>query len=288
MEYGIEYEYIQMKDTVLPVRIFEQQRMSDSIGAPLHWHEAIELYYIIEGGVEVLSNGEKQWLYPGDIAYIDWCEVHKGTGFLDNTTFLTVIIDVSSLEDEIMKDIGLGLIGNIQIPPVFIRGDEILSQLVMKLQEEYYKEDIPRIYMIRSILYHILAHVQRLEKVEKSLETQQVQDSYQLVKKMLFYISKNFTLKITLDSMSKEFGVTKSHLCRVFKTCTNQTIYQYISEYRCHTALNFIRNGMSLSDAAYQVGYNDYNYFSRVFKKVFGNTPRAFIKNTELGFNSPS
>ncbi|MGL1891304.1 MAG: AraC family transcriptional regulator [Spirochaetaceae bacterium] len=272
------FEYIQLKDSVVPVHINEQKRMNNSMGSELHWHEAIEFYFVLEGGVEVLCNGKKQWLYTGDTGYIGWCDLHKGTGFLDNTRFLTVQIDLSSLDKSIYNDGNDRILGQYKNFPTYIKQDKSLIELALSLREEFHQKDAASAYMIRSYIYQIIGRLLRLGGNGQKNIPEKYPESLNLVKKILFYISRDSNSQITLDDMSRELSVTKNHLCRVFKHHTNQTILHYINEVRCLTALSLIQNGVSYTDACYESGFNDYNYFSRVFKKNFGKSPRNYLK----------
>ena len=274
---GPVYETIEIKDTKVPVRISSQKRTKGFMGAPLHWHEAIEFYFVLSGGVEVLCNGKKEWLYEGDTAYISWCEIHKGTEFLDNTLFLSVQIDLSSLENLSNGDNEDRLFGIYKTLPTYIRGDAELIKLALELQKAYQRNDMSGMYMVRSVIYHILAHLLSLEPEDDSSSMKKYPLSLGLVRKALFYIAGHSKESISLQTLSTYLGVTNPHQSRIFKHHTNQTVHQYINEYRCHNALSLIQDGESFAQAAYLVGYEDYNYFSRTFKKVFGQSPRYYL-----------
>lgn len=265
------FESINLENETLQVKITEQRRMKKSFGSELHWHEAIEFYFILDGGVEVLCNGNKQWLYCGDSAYISWCDLHRGVAFLDNTLFLTVQIDLSSFD--ISK-----LSSQFKSVPTFIYQYKDLINQALLLQKEYTSNDPAKVYMIKSILFRILGLLLRLESENKESNSTTHPDSLNLVRRILLFITDNCDKQITLDDLSRELAVTKSHLCRVFKSQTGQTINHYINEVRCLKALSLIQNGKSYTEACYNSGFNDYNYFSRVFKKIFGESPRHYIQ----------
>ncbi|MDF2567034.1 MAG: hypothetical protein K0R90_490 [Oscillospiraceae bacterium] len=69
-------------------------------------------------------------------------------------------------------------------------------------------------------------------------------------------------------------------MCRIFKQCTGTTIVEYVNQLRCKKAISLINDGETISQAAALVGYNDYNYFSRTFKKIYGMSPTSLIKQT--------
>ena len=84
---------------------------------------------------------------------------------------------------------------------------------------------------------------------------------------MLNYIAKNYTKAIGPDDIAREIGLTKSYICRLFRQHTGSTIIGYVNRLRCYQAIYLMESGASVTEAALSVGFNDYNYFSRVFKK---------------------
>ena len=92
-------------------------------------------------------------------------------------------------------------------------------------------------------------------------------------RRMLNYIAKNYTKAIGLDDIAREMGLTKSYICRLFRQHTGSTIIGYVNRLRCYQAIYLMESGASVTEAALSVGFNDYNYFSRVFKKVIGCRP---------------
>ena len=67
-------------------------------------------------------------------------------------------------------------------------------------------------------------------------------------------------------------------LCRIFRQHTGMTIVSYLQELRCAQAAALIQEGTSLRRAAELSGFQDYNYFSRIFKKRTGRSPLSLTK----------
>ena len=86
--------------------------------------------------------------------------------------------------------------------------------------------------------------------------------------------------RITLDKMSRDLGICKTKLCQLAsKISPGQTINHLITQTRMQQAKNLLRNtDKSISEIAEDVGISNYNYFSRIFKKRFGISPREYRK----------
>lgn len=107
-------------------------------------------------------------------------------------------------------------------------------------------------------------------------------ETVRMVKKILDYINKNYNKKISLELLSKEFYVSVSYLCVIIKKITGKTFVDYLTGIRMEKAKEMLRDSdFSIIKVAEQVGYVDYFYFSKLFKKYEGITPYQYKKSKE-------
>lgn len=100
-----------------------------------------------------------------------------------------------------------------------------------------------------------------------------------LVRDVCIYIMQNYSNKLNVDTLAKQFFVSEGHLMRIFKKETNMTVIEFITEYRIYIAQNMLRDkNNKIYDVSRRVGYDDAKYFSKVFKKVTGEPPNQFNK----------
>lgn len=100
-----------------------------------------------------------------------------------------------------------------------------------------------------------------------------------IVKKAIDYIHLNLDTHLTLNKIASSIHVNPSHLSRQFKKETKTTIIDYINTKRIDMAkLYLAKNENSITDIAMMVGFNDPNYFSKVFKKLTSMTPSEYVK----------
>ncbi len=85
--------------------------------------------------------------------------------------------------------------------------------------------------------------------------------------------------RLSVEYLSKSLFVQYSHLCHVFKRETGLTLNEYITAQRMEKARTLFDQGnQSVSDVATRVGYQDANYFGKLFKKHFGPAPSRYIE----------
>lgn len=96
---------------------------------------------------------------------------------------------------------------------------------------------------------------------------------------MLRYIKNNYCKKISLKNLSKTYSISSSYLNLKFKEETNYTFNDFLNRYRILQSVILLReNTATIYEIAEKVGFQDYKYFSQVFKKYVGCSPTKFIE----------
>lgn len=97
------------------------------------------------------------------------------------------------------------------------------------------------------------------------------------IRKVVEYLSINFSQEISLSYLAEMVHLSESHLSKCFKKETGKTISAYIARLRCsHAAKMLKETELSIQEISNYVGYPDNNYFVKVFKKQYGVTPSVF------------
>ena len=97
--------------------------------------------------------------------------------------------------------------------------------------------------------------------------------------KITRYIENNLTERITLNDLSVCTNLSPVYVSYIFKKEMNKPLTEYINERKLLFAKELIQVGeMSLTEIASYLGFENYNYFSRLFKKHFKITPVALKK----------
>ncbi|RDW21420.1 hypothetical protein CWR48_03185 [Oceanobacillus arenosus] len=97
--------------------------------------------------------------------------------------------------------------------------------------------------------------------------------------KAIHYIETNFAEEFLIEEMAHDLHVHPSHLMRSFKKEKGTTISHWRNQKRIKEAKGLlIHSNLSMTDIAIMVGFNNSQYFSKIFKKEEGVTPKAFRK----------
>jgi two-component system response regulator YesN len=100
----------------------------------------------------------------------------------------------------------------------------------------------------------------------------------QIINQAKSYISGNFSdPDISLLSTAKFVGMSPAHFSTIFAKATGKSFINYLTAIRVNRAKELLKNSdMKLSTIAMDIGYNEPNYFSHVFKKIEGITPKEY------------
>jgi len=97
------------------------------------------------------------------------------------------------------------------------------------------------------------------------------------VQRVREYIDAHYDEPISLSVLAARFHVDDGYLSRMFKQQTGCNLMLYLAQARMMQAKKLLaQKDMSITDVAQMVGYDDYAYFSRVFKRMEGKSPRTY------------
>lgn len=95
---------------------------------------------------------------------------------------------------------------------------------------------------------------------------------------MLRYIQEHYAQRISLTDLSQELNVSCTHLNAKFKAETGYTFHDFLNYYRISKAVELQKQGdLKLYEIAELVGFSDYKYFSKVYKKYVGYSPNKIF-----------
>jgi len=97
------------------------------------------------------------------------------------------------------------------------------------------------------------------------------------------FLMKNFTREISLAEVAGVAAMNPNAFCRFFKSRTQKSLVQFINEIRIGHACKLLNNNnFSITQIAYDCGFNNVSNFNRFFKIVKQTSPREYRKELEL------
>ena len=249
-----------------------------------HWHPEIEITYVQKGTMCYKVNHMVYHLKEGDIVFNNSGALHSGT--MENQkdcAYIPVTFDSrliygffqstvnSKYVDPVIQDSMLPAICIDQSEPWHKPFREYLLRIIDldEKKPDFYELDITICLqsMWRLVLEHITYEPQASR--ENSLE-------YDRIKKILSYIEENYQNKITLNDIAGHIHLCESECTRLFKRHMNTTLFAFLQEYRIERSLEFLQDDQPVSAVADKAGFSDPNYYSKVFAKIKGCSPREY------------
>lgn len=286
------YEDVGMPDGTLPVRVMMRRTGRESIGCDFHWHEELEFYYVAQGGVLLLCGGRRQWVRAGEAGFVNWCQLHRGVEFLENTCHYIIQISPRLFAEETILPPGAKapcsylsfLIAQGNRAPLPFSDAPALTGALRELIRLWETDGPAARLEKKAAVWNLLAALANglIAEAGEGGAPDAAADLLSLahVRSLLLFLSSSYQEPelVALPALSRHFGLSVPYLCRIFRQHTGMTIVSYLQELRCAQAAALIQEGTSLRRAAELSGFQDYNYFSRIFKKRTGRSPLSLTK----------
>ena len=125
----------------------------------------------------------------------------------------------------------------------------------------------------------ILACLDRLsgKHLEADGGNEEESSQNQFIKKVSTYIGEHYMESISLDDMAEELGITRSYVSTLFAQHMGCGFVEYLNGVRVDRACTYLEQSyFKTYEIAYKVGFKDEKYFSKVFKKIKGVSPREY------------
>lgn len=230
-----------------------------------HYHSHYEIFYIKNGSCRFFIDNRTIDAQSGDLIIIPSGAIHLVDSFDGSEGYFFIRFDDSFIPENIDRDI-------LQSKYLYRLNDLAASieEIFSKIEGEYnypdeYTESMLSCYT-GEILYNLIRHRGAPESTTTGNE---------LIDDILSYIKQNYMSDIKLSAVAKMKSISQEHLSRTFKSCTGLGFNEYLTLLRLRKAEEMIRTepGKTISEIAYECGFNDGNYFSYKFKKTYGVSP---------------
>lgn len=276
-----EEKELTLSETHLPFSVFIN---TSTRGVRCHWHNHLEILYLISGDAVVSIGNEAFNVTKGDFLIINSNEYHAVSA-MNNTRFLVIQFKPSLIKPEFSS------LFEIKYFLPFLQ-KELRYQKHIKLSERNelssflneILEDFNNRYNgfelnVKGNIYKIFSWLIRNGHITLPSAENLEPDELSRLSKLLEYVKNNYYEKITDESASKMAFLSYHHFCRVFKRVTGKTFIEYLNYVRlCEAEKLLISSAGNIAEIAMNVGFSSTSYFTRLFKKEKGITPVSYRK----------
>lgn len=278
-------------DPDFPFRLFINE---GSYPASHHWHDEIEIIYMIEGGVKVGVNNKTYNLKEGDILLISSGDIHYFLPEYNHSNRVVIQFNLSIFDNffSVINE-------RKEIRPLFDRSKRLSSDWHIIVKEEMEKQINGIIdeynckrpgykLALKARLYDLIVLLIRKVPIENitSEEENKHREVLNRLENVFQYVENNYSLEISLTDAAKQAGFSVYHFTRFFKQNTGITFIRYLNTFRITKAeWLLLNNDLSITEIAYKCGFNSVKTFNRVFKELKSFSPTEYIKKQKMRIN---
>lgn len=277
------YFYKKMPDENFFVDIFEKNHYSVGTDLRTHWHEHIQFFYFTEGNALLRCGSKEIEAFAKDIVIINSNELHCIENSCANLNYYVLRIDLSFLFssqiDSCQTKFMTPLANNMILFENLIRNDTEFLKYINEIIKEYFSKKIGFELAIKGCTFKLIALLLRnyIAKIYTPKELDYKITKLTQFSEVLKYIDGNYTKQISLDKLATLSHISTYHFCRLFKESTGKTATHYINNLRIKKAKALLKKStLNITEIALACGFNDANYFSRIFKKNTNMSPSKY------------
>lgn len=247
---------------------FKFAQEANILACPCNWHKNIEILLITDGYGTLQYGADRYTLHTGDLAVINSGALHRVESergihyyylIVDENFWLENGLDPATYTFErLFRD---------------THTEALFQHVAAQAQHHAASDDPLSTAMLRNAVLALLVELCTHHAAPKPPKPSTATAAEEYVKSTLDYINDNLARPLTLDLLAERCGITKYHLARAFKRYTGQTVFTYLNTLRCLEAELCIANGMSVTQAAFENGFDSLPYFSRTYKRLIGTSP---------------
>jgi AraC-like DNA-binding protein len=249
------------------------------------WHSSVtnELIFLMNGSLELTYDNIAHVVYSGEIALLPYPVLHREE-FSDKINLEAFFIHFNwKHENEFFSLVNNENIKNLS-PDVRFEVNTIINSLrsITNLKGSNRLLAQSRFNLLLTLIYCDIKTVSNSNNQVNSAQKQF------LIKQAQFYMEANLAKNITLDDIADYLEVSKFHISRIFKSELNLTLFEYLNDLRMRVALELLHEGrLYISEIALRTGFSNRKYFSKVFKKFYGESPTKYSPQKPASKKNP-
>ncbi|MBR6729320.1 MAG: helix-turn-helix transcriptional regulator, partial [Clostridia bacterium] len=141
------------------------------------------------------------------------------------------------------------------------------------------KEACERVYTFKSLMHQADLATFNTWLAESMHELSEALSNSGKINKAKQYIRQHYNEPLTLSTVAEQLGISEGHLSRIFRQSEGCGFSHFLLATRMEVAKNLLTTtNLKIYEVAQQVGYTNTEQFSKMFKKIVGITPKAFMK----------
>ena len=248
-----------------------------------HWHIEYEFIRILKGEFHATLDGKDVYAHEGDLLFINSGTLHSGIPHA--CVYECLVFDMNSFlrHNPSCKPLIQDIVDHtIFIFHHFKPKNQLIHNTVWNIFDAMKNQQPGYELIVYGEIYHFLGLVYAGHYYYQDSEAPQTRKDYKRIiqlKNVLELIESSYSTALTLTDMSKAANMSSKYFCRFFAEMTHQRPMDYLNRHRIeHACYQLSSTDASVTDVAYNCGFNDLSYFIKTFKKYKGTTPGKYCR----------
>lgn len=267
-------------DYNIPAKVLIQHKPGHRCRKHLHWHNEIEIVYMVKGEMNVNLGGQIKTIRDGELYFANSEELHRTwtPEYIDINYYIVILMSFDFMKNYYKKIDGMYFDVN-ENPDAQHKLAEIIKNMVPVVENRPPFFELTLNSQVSNIYQILLSECMQPKKnTLPSFDG----PNFSYAKQAIEYIAENFKKDITLKEIASVVGVTPTYFSNYFKSITEFTFIQYLNGVRLEHALrDIIHSDISVKDSAQENGFPNVKSFITQCKKVYGCTPTEYKNKTK-------
>jgi AraC-like DNA-binding protein len=274
--------FLNQPNQQIPFAIMDFQTMQEPEVEDLHKHTFYEILWIKKGKTKQFIDYQEYEITDNTLFFISQGQLHSFEAWQGLEGFTILFTEDFFLLNQQNKDFlfELSFLDNLYANPFLDLSPEDISEIepIIALLVSENSRTVPSAAILQSLLHVLLAKIQRcIDQKQTSRYPKRYLLQFKQFKK---FLDEHFVQQFTVIDYAEKLSITQHHLNLISKEVAGKTATEII---RARVMLEAKRmlsfSDMTVTEIAYQLGYEENSYFSRVFKKETGLSPVEFRSN---------
>ena len=270
-------------DSSLPMQVYIRDPQPEF---PLHSHGFNELVIILKGTALHVIDEHAVPVRSGDVFVIARDHIHQYRD-LHGLALANILFDAEALKMEQWDLRTLpGFHALFSIEPTFRVQHKLQSRLQLAERQLNHVNSLLRNLTYetanRSPGYRVMASglfMQLAVYLSRCYSSETTEESIGLLRigDAIAHIETHYTENMTLEELAEKSHLSKRHFQRIFHDCMGRSPIDHLMHVRIQKAVELLRSTeRSITEIAFDSGFQDSNYFARCFRKIMNQTPRDY------------
>lgn len=243
---------------------------------PLHWHVETELILVLQGRLSLHLNEQTWVLNTGDVALVSSGVLHGGEA--EECIYECIVYaqehflrcapatsETASLREGSLCVQAYHPAGS----PVAVLADHLFEAM----ESEYEGYEL----VAQGLLLQVYGTALRDRLCQPAENFLRPGKRLQPLKNALKLIRENYAQPLALAQLAQAAGMSPRYFCRYFQQLTQKTPIEYLNYFRIECACEqLLLTEDSITDVAFNCGFNDVSYFIKIFHRCKGVSPKRF------------